>query len=138
MSWHSVLSEAAGLAFRERVTVQSGPPRRSGLPPLTRWYIKTSLVHFVAVLIVGLVLMLRLIVDLLAFVAALQPTYVHLLMLGWVAQLVFGVAFWIPPRSLHGAPRGDERPAVLAFVLLNAGVLLVGSARPSVCIPHGL
>ena len=37
-----------------------------------------------------------------------------------------GVAFWILPRFLHGAPRGDEWPVLLAFGLLDIGVLAVG------------
>ena len=34
-----------------------------------------------------------------------------------------GVAFWILPRFLPGAARGDERLVWLAYLLLNAGVL---------------
>jgi hypothetical protein len=30
--------------------------------------------------------------------ALLWPTYLHLLVLGWLTQLIFGVAFWMFPR----------------------------------------
>ena len=83
------------------------------MPPLTRWYIRTSLVYFVAALFVGVALMLRLTMDLPPFVAALQPTYFHLLMLGWVAQLIFGVAFWMFPKASASKPRGSGSAAAI-------------------------
>jgi hypothetical protein len=46
-----------------------------------------------------------------------------------------GVAFWILPRFRTWAERGDERPAFLASLLLNLGVIVaaVGGVwrRPS-------
>jgi hypothetical protein len=35
-----------------------------------------------------------------------------------------GVAFWILPRFRTWAERGDERPAFLASLLLNLGVIV--------------
>jgi hypothetical protein len=45
---------------------------------------------------------------------------------GWVIQLVLGVAIWIFPRFvLRQRPRRSEVTAWLAFALLNLGVVLV-------------
>jgi len=107
------------------------------MPPLTRWYIKTSLVYFVAALVVGVALMLRLTTDLPPFVAALQPTYFHLLMLGWVAQLIFGVAFWMFPKVSASNPRGSERLGWITYGLLNAGLLLRVFGEPLAAVQPG-
>lgn len=57
--------------------------------------------------------------------------HMALLQVGWTLQLALGVAFWILPRFLEGPPRGDERPAWLAVVCVNAAVLvaLAGSLQ---------
>jgi hypothetical protein len=56
----------------------------------------------------------------------LLPAHIEFVLFGWTVQLAMGVGFWILPRFSRGPERGDERPAWAAFVLLNAGVLLVG------------
>ncbi len=93
------------------------------MPPLTRWFIKTSLAYCVCALIVDFALMLRLSLDLPPIVGALQPAYFHL-MLGWIAQLIFGVAYWMFPKFTIAQPRGDERLGWATYGLLNAGLLL--------------
>lgn len=54
----------------------------------------------------------------------LRPTYYHLLMLGWVTQLIFGVMFWMFPVLGKERPRGNEQGARIAYYLLNLGLLL--------------
>ncbi len=56
----------------------------------------------------------------------LLPAHIEFLLVGWTVQLAMGVGFWILPRYIHGAPRGDERLVWMAYVCLNAGVLLAG------------
>ena len=56
------------------------------------------------------------------------PVHIELLLLGWTAQLAMGVGFWILPRIRGG--RGHEKPAWLAFVLLNVGIWCVGLGTP--------
>ena len=46
-----------------------------------------------------------------------------------------GVAVWMLPRFAGGTSRGDERPAWLAFWLLNPGVLLSGLG-PATGVSH--
>ena len=55
------------------------------------------------------------------------PLHVELLLIGWLAQLGFGVAYWILPR-LPGRPaeRGRFVGALVAFLLLNAGAWTAG------------
>ena len=62
--------------------------------------------------------------------AGLVPVYFHLLMVGWVTQLIFGVAFWMFPRYSKEKPRGREGLAWAMYASLNAGLLLRGLAEP--------
>ncbi|MGE0353612.1 MAG: hypothetical protein AB7I33_03415 [Gemmatimonadales bacterium] len=52
----------------------------------------------------------------------LWPAHAELVMIGWTAQLVIGVAYWILPRYPVQPERGRVAPVAVAFVLLNAGV----------------
>lgn len=80
------------------------------MPPLSRWYIKGALLYLVAALLVG--------------VAMTGPAYVHMLVVGWITQMIFGVAYWMFPKYAPDAPRGNNAVAVATFVLLNVGLLL--------------
>jgi hypothetical protein len=72
----------------------------------------------------------------LPFLAAVWPTYLHLLVLGWLTQLIFGVALWLFPKHSPGRPRGDERLGWASFFLLNAGLVLRALAEPSHALGH--
>lgn len=53
----------------------------------------------------------------------LRLTYFHLLVVGWLTQLIFGVAHWLFPRASANAARGNERLGWAGFLLLNLGLL---------------
>jgi hypothetical protein len=87
------------------------------MPLLTRWYIKFALAYFVAALAAGV------------WQAAggpvwLTPIYVHLLVVGWITGMIFGVAYWMFPKFSKDQPRGADWIAVATFALLNVGLLL--------------
>ena len=108
------------------------------MPPLSRWFIRTALVYFVAALLVGVGLMLRSVMDLPAAVGALQPVYFHLLMVGWISQLIFGVVFWMFPKYSTERPRGSEGLGWATYWLLNVGLLLRAVGEPLVAVqPNG-
>jgi heme/copper-type cytochrome/quinol oxidase subunit 1 len=54
----------------------------------------------------------------------LWPTYVHLLAVGWLTQLIFGVAYWMFPRHRAASSPWSERLGWLAYSCLNAGLVL--------------
>jgi hypothetical protein len=62
--------------------------------------------------------------------AALSPTYLHLIVVGWLTQLIFGVMYWMFPVISRARPRGDTRVAWAAFITLNAGLLLRAVFEP--------
>ncbi|MDO8666796.1 MAG: hypothetical protein Q7J79_09310 [Gemmatimonadales bacterium] len=106
------------------------------MPVLTRWFLKAALLYLVAALITGVLVVLPSAVQASPWVGALTPVYFHLLMVGWVTQMIFGVAYWMFPRRKTPALVGPEWPGWLAFGALNAGLVLRAVAEPVVAGPR--
>lgn len=87
------------------------------------------MIYLVVVLLLGAVMQSPLAARV-ALIQVLWPTYVHLLVVGWLTQLIFGVAYWMFPRYSAERPRGSERLGWATFVLLNAGLLLRAIVEP--------
>ena len=104
------------------------------MPKLTRWFIRSALIAFIAALVCAVLLALRSVVALPAAVGVLTPVYFHLLMVGWVTQLIFGVALWMFPKFSAAQPRGNERLGWATFWLLNVGLLLRVVGEPLVVL----
>lgn len=104
------------------------------MPPITRLFVKTSLVYLVAALIIGLLLALRPVVALPEVVDGLAPVYFHLFMVGWVLQLIAGVAYWMFPKWSRTRPRGFDWLALATYWLLNVGLLLRVVAEPALTV----
>ena len=102
------------------------------MPRLTRLFVNTALAYFVEAMAVGLLLALRplLPAEWDGAFNGLWPVYWHLFMLGWVTQLIIGIAYWMFPRFSKEQPRGDNRLAWATYVLINAGLLLRAVAEP--------
>lgn len=106
------------------------------MPSLTRWFVKTSFVYLALALIAGLLMEARSALRLVAL-GGLFPVYIHLFVLGWLTQLVFGVVFWMFPKHSAENPRGSEALGWWTYLLLNVGLLLrvvsepVNSAQPN-------
>ena len=100
------------------------------MPLITRLFIKSAMVCLVAALLSGVLIALRPILSLPPFVAGLTPVYFHLFMVGWVTQIIFGVAYWMFPKQSKETPRGSEWLAWNTYLLLNAGLLLRAVAEP--------
>lgn len=100
------------------------------MPVLTRWFIRAALAFFVLALLAGLALAANTVWSLPRFIGALGPAYLHLFLVGWVTQLIFGVVYWMFPKHSLERPRGSERLAWAVFWLLNGGLLLRLLAEP--------
>jgi hypothetical protein len=99
------------------------------MPTLTRWMVKTALGWLVAALVLGVVMQLP-VAGRVPALAAAWPTYLHLMVVGWLTQLVFGVAFWLFPRYSTEHPRGSERLGWAVYGLVNAALVLRLGAEP--------
>ena len=101
------------------------------MPPLTRWLIRTALVCFVTGLLLGVAMQARAAREALPLLAAAWPAYVHLLTVGWVTQLIMGVAFWLFPRTDRSQPAPPAWLGWAGYVLLNGGLLMRLAAEPA-------
>ena len=62
--------------------------------------------------------------------SAFSPVLAHLFVVGWITQLIMGVAYWMFPKLSKDNPRGDVRFGWIIFALLNIGLLLRVVAEP--------
>lgn len=103
--------------------------RIQSMPTLTRWFVKTSFVYLALALLVGLLLAIQPI-AILSGLGSLFPIYIHLLVFGWLTQLVFGVVYWMFPKYSAETPRGSETLGWWTYALLNSGLVLRAIAEP--------
>lgn len=61
------------------------------MPLLTRWFIKSSLIFFIAALLVGIGLAAGSTFHLPGWISSLGPVYFHMFMVGWVTQFIYYV-----------------------------------------------
>ena len=93
------------------------------MPLLSRCFLKTALFYFILSSCLGGYLLIG--VGLQRPVPqVLQPVYWHLLLVGWLMQLIFGVAYWMFPRRAKERPQGRQAPGWFVYAALNLGLLL--------------
>jgi hypothetical protein len=107
------------------------------MPTLTRWFVKAALLYFVTALLLGLLLAGRSVVTLPPILGGMGPVYFHLLMVGWVTQLIFGVAYWMFPVLSRDRLRGNDSLGWSSFWLLNVGLLLRLIFEPLLAVRPG-
>ncbi len=106
------------------------------MPRLSYWFIRAALVYLAAGITLGAFLLANKGLNFAPLLWRFLPVHFELLLVGWLIQFAFGVAYWIFPRFLQGPPRGNENLVWPAFVLLNLGV---GWVIAEAMIPaHGL
>lgn len=98
------------------------------MPRLSVWMIRVALLHLGVGFTIGGLMLSNKGVPYAPTVWTMIGAHIELLLFGWMAQIAMGMAFWILPRFNNTNP--DQRYgrvwlAWSAFVLLNAGVLLV-------------
>jgi heme/copper-type cytochrome/quinol oxidase subunit 1 len=96
------------------------------VPRLSVWLIRTGLLYLGVGFTLGALILFQKGVPYAGAVWQLLPMHIEFVLVGWTMQLAMGVGFWMLPRFIHGAARGDERLVWLAYLVLNAGVLTVG------------
>jgi hypothetical protein len=94
------------------------------MPRVCRYFIKAGMLYFVLAFAVGLIMALHPFAPLVPNAAALRPVFFHMIMIGWISQLIIGVAVWMFPKFTRTLPRGSERITWAVFVTLNSGLAL--------------
>ena len=100
------------------------------MPAITRTFIKTAMGYMLAGMLLSTLWLTHLAWPLHPLLAYFQPTALHLIVVGWLTQLIFGVALWMFPPWSKTEPRGLALPAWLCYALLNGGLLLCLIAEP--------
>lgn len=103
------------------------------MPKLSRWFVKTALGYLALALLLGVALVWPTeTAGWRVWQGLFWPVWIHLLTVGWLTQLIFGVAFWLFPRHSRMRPYGPQQLAWTAYPLLNAGILLRLFAEPAI------
>lgn len=95
------------------------------MPRQSVWFVRASLACLLTGFTLGALILAQKGVPYDANVWSLLPVHIELLLVGWLMQLAFGVAFWILPRFGPGATRGPQKLIWASFALLNTGIMLV-------------
>ena len=96
------------------------------MPAITRYFIKSGMIYFFMGIICAFIAELP-------FVrtgALLLPVYWHMLVIGWISQIIMGVSIWMFPRTKKQRQNIESFPAVASFWTLNAGLILRFMAEP--------
>ncbi|MBX3084457.1 MAG: DUF2871 family protein [Anaerolineae bacterium] len=94
------------------------------MPVLTRWTIRTAMIYLIAGLAAGVLYWANVQWQIAPIFGAFSPTYLHMLVIGWLTQLIFGVIYWMFPIIRKDNMRGDPRLAWAVYGLLNVGLLV--------------
>ena len=99
------------------------------MPRITRFFIRSALVCVVLGLLLSVLVVAREALSLPALFGFLQPAALHLLVVGFLTQMVFGVALWMFPRA-KGRPSETGVTGWMVFACLQAGLVLRVVAEP--------
>lgn len=95
------------------------------MPRIARVFIKTGLVYFLASLLLGLAAEF----DWLQF-PGIVPLFWHMLMVGWITQIIFGVSMWMFPGRTREEGFKAQFWGWLTYIFLNIGLILRLIAEP--------
>lgn len=107
------------------------------MPLLARACIKAGLVYLALALMLGVLVAAQPLFQFSSFIAALRPLMLHLLIVGWISQLIIGVAYWMFPKQSKELPRGSVRLGWIVFICLNAGLILRSLGEPLLAMQPG-
>jgi hypothetical protein len=89
------------------------------MPKVARTFIKTGLIYFLCALLLGIA------VEIKSFhFAAIEALFWHLLMVGWITQIIFGVSMWMFPGRTREEGFAAQKKAWLTYYFLNIGLIL--------------
>lgn len=97
------------------------------MPLVSRTFIKAGMIYFVLSLITGLLLEIDAIL-----LSALRPLFWHMLMVGWITQIIMGVSIWMFPGRNREEGFVPQKWNWLTFIFLNMGLVLRLIAEPAV------
>lgn len=103
------------------------------MPTVTRLFIKTGIVYF----FLGTLLAFLSEFPGLLPAGILLPVYWHMLVMGWIGQIIIGVAIWLFPRKYRNRPGREAVLTYTTFWSLNAGLVLRFLSEPFIALDAG-
>lgn len=89
------------------------------MPLITRLFLKAGLLFLFSSLITGILLQLEFI-----SIPIFHALFWHMLMLGWITQIIMGVSLWMFPGRIREENFSNQKWPWLAFTFLNSGLIL--------------
>jgi hypothetical protein len=99
------------------------------MPRETVWMLRAALVHLVIGFALGAMLLVAKEWPIGPWTGAWLAVHRDVVLIGWMVQLVLGVAYWILPKYPREPIRGPRWPAVAGVLLLNGGLMVGPLAR---------
>jgi len=90
------------------------------LLPVTRWFIKAGIIY----LTTGMLLLFIDSIPAIELQIQLLPVYWHMIVIGWITQIIMGVSIWMFPRKRRDRQNRESLLTWSIFGLLNAGLIL--------------
>jgi hypothetical protein len=95
------------------------------MPRIARTFIKTGLIYFLCALLLALGYEF----DSVRF-PGMTPLFWHLLMVGWITQIIFGVSMWMFPGRTREEGFVAQKWGWSTYILLNLGLVFRVIAEP--------
>jgi hypothetical protein len=102
------------------------------MPKVTRWMIKAGLIYLAAgVIIAGLH-------DVHSewFGLSLLAVYWHMIVMGWITQVIMGVSIWMFPGRRRGKAKEEPFLPWVVFGLLNTGLIARFASEPFLSVAN--
>lgn len=96
------------------------------MPRITRWFIKSGILY----LFIGIVLAFLSELPFIHSGTNLLPVYWHMIVIGWITQIIMGVSIWMFPRKRRDRKKTETFYSVASFWSLNAGLILRFLSEP--------
>lgn len=96
------------------------------MPRITRWFIKSGIIYLFA----GITLAFFSELSFVQSGTLLLPVYWHMIVIGWITQIIMGVSLWMFPRKRRDRKKTETFSAVASFWSLNAGLILRFFSEP--------
>jgi hypothetical protein len=113
------------------------------MPTTSRAFVKASVIYLCLGAMLGALMLVNRWIPLDPRLSALRASHISMLVVGWLTQLIVGVAWWLfpplriglhpgmpRPRRRGQAQRGSEPLFWVTFACLNSGVLLASVGEP--------
>lgn len=75
------------------------------MPDTTIYSLRAALIWFVVGITIGATMMIDIAVGLGGVSSDLLHTHIHVMLFGWLVQIIFAVAYWMLPRFGRDRPR---------------------------------